>query len=53
MLQGKEKIGVLHYVRPNDYDSYDIETNGWQWDMWLDVSVDEIKHQQMVIMITH
>ena len=48
-----KQIGLL-YVRPNDIIVYiesiggknndDFETNGWQWDYWLTLTIDNKKY---------
>ena len=53
VLQGTENSVTLHFVRPNDVVTYldtsfgcdssdEIDTNGWSWDMWQYVSVNDV-----------
>ena len=55
VLQGTEKSVTLHFVRPNDVvkyleavgceNSYDMETNGWSWDMWQSFEVNDVWYE--------
>ena len=55
VLQGTEKEVTLHFVRPNDVVKYldtvgwdgdnEMDTNGWSWDMWQYVSVNDVWYQ--------
>ena len=53
VLSGSVESVRLHFVRPNDVVDYletlgydgtleDMETNGWSWDMWVDVDVNGV-----------
>ena len=54
VLSGEKSNVMLHYVRPAEVLSYirkmhslfkrDIDTNGWEWDYWIDLTIDDKKY---------